>query len=543
MNYKFIKETKEYFPKNTFRHDTLGINIIVGRDVSDADAKEVIDKLIGITKIFKSKRIVFDISEAFNTLAIVASQEERNIMYPHGGNRWNGFYERSQDLIVIDVEKCKNTTSQNSGAYDYLDYILVHEIAHAIHLKYISQDSKDQYDDITKIFLNQIRLRERIIKKVNNFNIGILAVALGSDEQVNNFTRRNKVNKDFYQKAKNVYKSFKPAKIAESLILTHLVYDLKIKELKDEYFEESSFWQFNEQMIPLNTNYFLNKMKIRFSHLIYKAESTIDELYKLFDNLYNCKAYQTQFNSLNSLRNILDNIRTYYLQGDEESKKKAEALFQDEGESVEDYFFDIPDVDMDDIYSSIFYIKETKEFSELALYFENLNKKEKFDDVDFQYNAREVIEEMDQKEVNEFIINKELEDLSKKERDSLNIENILPKNLLALYKEKYQINEKQYRQSSRDSDKFKDLKISTFAIRDLMPTIYGLTNKEEDFAENFSLFILNPSALEQWNINRLIKLMTQTRAQGRTIMQAHKNIFLNKYISLIIENIMLKGRE
>ena len=197
---------------------------------------------------------------------------------------------------------------------------------------------------------------------------------------------------------------------------------------------------------------------------------------------------------------------------------------------------------MDYIFNSTNRIKNTKEFLELVLYFEDLSKKEKFDDVDFQYNIREVIEEMDQKEVNEFIINKELEDLSKKERDSLNIENILPKNLLALYKEKYQINEKQYRQSSRDSDKFKDLKISTFAIRDLMPTIYGLTNYKEDFAENFSLFILNPNALEQWNINRLIKLMTQTRAQGRTIMQAHKNIFLNKYISLIIENIMLKGK-
>ena len=543
MNYKFIKETKEYYPKDTFRHDTLGINIIVGRDVSDADAKEVIDKLIGIVKIFKSKRIVFDLSKAFNTLAIIASQEERNIMYPHGGNRWNGFYERSQDLIAIDVEKCKNITHQKTGGYDYIDYVLVHEIGHAIHLKYISQDSRDQYDNITAVFLNQIKLREKIIKKVNNFNIRVLEVALGSDKQIKNFTRTSKTNKDFYQKAKNIYKSFKPIKIVESLVLTHLVYDLKIEELEQEYFEESSFWQFNEQMIPLNTNYFLNKMKISFSQLIYKAESTRDELLKLFDNLYNCETYQTQFSSLANLRNILDNVRTHYLQGDEESKKKAESLFDYDGMSVEDYFFDMPDADTDDIFSSTFYIKKTKEFSELALYFENLSKKEKFDDIDFQINAREVIEEMDQKEVNEFIFNKEIEDLHKVDRDSLNIIKKLPENLLALYNEKYQLNKDQYRASQRDSDKFKDFKISTLAIRDLMPTVYGLTNSKEDFAENFSLFVLNPDALEQWNINRLIKLMTQTRAQGRTIMQAHKNIFLNKYISLIVENIVLKGKK
>ena len=109
--------------------------------------------------------------------------------------------------------------------------------------------------------------------------------------------------------------------------------------------------------------------------------------------------------------------------------------------------------------------------------------------------------------------------------------------LLTLYKERYQINKDHYRSSHIDSDKFKDLKISTLAIRDLMPTIYGLKNRDEDFAENFSLFILNPSALDQWNINRLIKLMTQTRVQGKTVMKSHKNIFLvKKYVELLIGN-------
>jgi len=528
-----------YKPKDTFRHDSLGINIIIGRDVSDLDAKEVIDKLIGITKIFKSKKIVFDIAEAFSTLVVVASKEERKILGSSLGS-WDGFYRRDKDLIAVDVEKCKNVTSQKPGAYDYLDYVLVHEIGHAVHLKYIDQGSKNQYDDITRIFLSQIKLREKIIKRVNNFNIGVLEIALGSNDQLNNFIRTSKINKDFYQKAKNTYKSFKPIKIVESLALTHLVYGLKIKELEQEYFEESSFWEFNEQMIPLNSNYFLNKMKTQFSHLIYKTESTRDELLKLFDNLYNCEAYQTQFNSLTNLRNILDNVRTHYLQGDKESKKKAESLFNGEydGASVEDYFFDIPDVDSDNIFSSIFYIKKTKEFSELALYFENLSKKEKFNDSDFQFNVREVIEEMDQKEVNEFIFNKEIEDLHKIDRDSLNITKKLPEHLLALYNEKYQTNKNQYRASQKDSDKFKDFKISTLAIRDLMPSVYGLKNTKEDFAENFSLFVLNPNALEQWNINRLINLMTRTRVQGRTVMQAHKNIFLvKKYVKMLVENI------
>ena len=64
------------------------------------------------------------------------------------------------------------------------------------------------------------------------------------------------------------------------------------------------------------------------------------------------------------------------------------------------------------------------------------------------------------------------------------------------------------------------------------------TKIDEDFAENFSLFVLNPDMLDQWNINRLINLMTRTRAAGKTVMQAHKKTVLNKYIKLIIETIL-----
>ena len=528
--------SSSYESKDTFRHDTLGINIIVGRDVKDTDAKEVIDKLVGITKIFKSKRIDFDISKAFSTLAIVASQEERKILSPFGSKSWDGFYRRSQDLIAIDVEKCRNVTSQNSGAYDYLDYVLVHEIGHAIHLKYIDQSSRNQYDNVTKIFLNQISLRERIIKRINSFNIGVLEVALGSDSQVKNFIKKNKTNQDFYEKVKSVYKNFKPVRSAETFVYTHLVYDLKLEDLEEEYFEESAFWEINEQMIPLNTNYFFNNMKTRFNHLLYKAENTKGKLIELFDNLFESSSYKKHYNSLENLRIILDNVRTYYLQDDEEAKKKAESLLWP-NYSVEDYFFNMPDEHTDEILGAGDEIKKTKEFKALVDYFVKLDKNEKFDNNEFYYHASEVLEEIDPKVVNEFIVDKELEDLSKTERDSLDIENILPKNLLVLYKEKYQINEKQYRTSASDSDKFKDLKVSTLAIRDLMPTVYGLKNHKEDFAENFALFVLNPDALAQWNINRLIKLMTQTRVQGKTVMKAHKNILLvKKYVTMLIEN-------
>jgi hypothetical protein len=110
---------------------------------------------------------------------------------------------------------------------------------------------------------------------------------------------------------------------------------------------------------------------------------------------------------------------------------------------------------------------------------------------------------------------------------------------LKLYREKYQEFEKLYNsRKSNDGELLKDLKLSTFALKDIMPSQYGLKNENEDFAENFTLFILNPDSLDQWNINRLINLMTRTRAAGKTVMQAHKNPILNKYVKLIIEKIL-----
>lgn len=528
----------DYKPKDTFVHDSLGITIIVGRDVDDSDAKLVIDKLIGITKIFKEKKISFSLSDAFSTLLIVASPEERRLASPNGSNRWAGFYRRPQDLITIDIKKCKSSSSFKTGQYDYTDFVLVHEIAHAIHLKYITQGSKDSYDKISSYFLNQIETRESIIDAVNSFDKDRLEINFSAESHIKNFINKSKSNRQFFEDLKNTYNNMKPLNEVRAIVLTHLVYGKPISELEDDYFEESTNWEYDEHFMPINQNYFFNKLKVSFNDLVYKFQKSKDQVFEMFNDLYNSQDYKIQFGAQEDFRDILKNIRLYYLEDDEDAKEKAENLFLNEYSDVEEYFYKMPSDDYEEVLNSMFYIEKSEEFKKILQYFTNLYKKESFNINNFSYTIGDVIKELDQGLLNNYLVNKEI-DARVSNRDVLDVEKNLPESLLKLYREKYQEFEKlYYRHKSNDGELLKDLKLSTFALKDIMPSQYGLKNKNEDFAENFTLFILNPDILDQWNINRLINLMTRTRAAGKTVMQAHKNPILNRYVKLIIEKIL-----
>jgi len=68
-----------------------------------------------------------------------------------------------------------------------------------------------------------------------------------------------------------------------------------------------------------------------------------------------------------------------------------------------------------------------------------------------------------------------------------------------------------------------------------MPTEYATTNDNEDFAETFAMFILDNDSLSQHHKNRIINTLTKSRVQGKTVMNAHKDLSLFKdYIKLIL---------
>jgi len=89
-----------------------------------------------------------------------------------------------------------------------------------------------------------------------------------------------------------------------------------------------------------------------------------------------------------------------------------------------------------------------------------------------------------------------------------------------------------------ESDKITSLsKIESMisAIMKHMPSEYGSTDEREFFAECFRQFILHPDQLSLANRNMIINSLTKSRAQGKTVMNAHKDLTLIKrYVSLTL---------
>ena len=68
-----------------------------------------------------------------------------------------------------------------------------------------------------------------------------------------------------------------------------------------------------------------------------------------------------------------------------------------------------------------------------------------------------------------------------------------------------------------------------------MPSEYGSYDAREFFAECFRQFILYPDQLSLANRNYVINALTTSRAQGKTVMNAHKDLSLFRdYIKLIL---------
>lgn len=536
MKINLLKE-QNYQPKDVFKHDVLGIIIVVGRDVEYEDAKTVVDKLLGIKRIFEEKRINLSLSDAFTTLVIVASDEERKLI--SRSSTWAGLYSRAKDRITIDVEVCKNSSSEKSGRYDYIDYVLVHEIGHAIHLKYIDYSSKSSYDKIGLFFLNYISVLKSIVKKIEKSQKEVKGIFLDFKKLKDFMTNRK--NDGIKRHVEKQYNEKKSIKKIEALILTHLSYGMDYNYLEENY--PISNWDYEDRFFYLNEDYFFNSMKISLSDMSYFENiKNGGKLSKLIDNLLDNQVYKENFESLSQLRkDIKDATMTLFV--GEEYDKFRDSLKKERLEYLEkfanDSMYGPSDQVKESLNRAVSNIKETKECKDIISYFENEGRDKTINADNLDSVAYDIADYIDKEELSDIIVNRTIEDEIKKEKQvnsnfTLEVENLLPEKLKLLYKEKYD-NHKE--ENSLEDNAYDNIKSSIYALENIMPSEYGLTDIKEDFAENFSLFILNPDMLDKWNINRLVRLMTMSRAQGKTVMSAGKDISLvKKYIKLMLEN-------
>lgn len=536
MKTNLLKE-QNYQPKDVFKHDILGIRIIVGRDVNDKDAKTVVDKLLGIKRIFEEKRISLKLSDAFTTLIIVASDEERKLI--SRSNTWAGLYSRGRDSITIDVEVCKNSSSEKSGGYDYIDYVLVHEIGHAIHLKYIDYSSKSSYDKIGLFFLNYISVLKTIVKKIEKSQKESKGMFLDF-EKFKNFML-NRENQAIKRHIENQYAEKKSSNKIDAIILTHLSYDMDYNYLEENY--PVGNWDYQDRFFYLNEDYFFNNMKISLSDIVfYESKKRDNKLSSLIESLLNNQVYKENFNSLGKLRKDIKDATMTLFEGEKydkfrDSLKKERLEYLEK--FVDDSMYGPSDEVKEILNTTMSNIKETKEYKDIVTYFQNEGSDKTIDSDNVGDVAYDIADYINKEELTDIIVNRTIEDEIKKEKEvnskfTLEVERLLPENLKLLYKEKY---DKHKEENSLEDSIYDNIKSSIYALENIMPTEYGLTNIKEDFAENFSLFILNPDMLDQWNINRLIRLMTMSRAQGKTVMKAGKDISLvKKYIKLMLES-------
>jgi hypothetical protein len=77
------------------------------------------------------------------------------------------------------------------------------------------------------------------------------------------------------------------------------------------------------------------------------------------------------------------------------------------------------------------------------------------------------------------------------------------------------------------------------ALMGFMPSEEGVLNEYEFFAECFRKFILREEGLTKNNINMIINAFAMSRAEGKELMQAHKDVrVLKNYLKVVVENIL-----
>lgn len=128
-------------------------------EASDSDfnlTKALIDCLRNVEIKFRQNRINVPISNLFNNLVIIKGAKERSSIdkfYKSGTSNWRAFFETETETIVFDLQHFKNE--------EMLIKTLVHEIGHAIHVKFVSKDSGEYISTVGKQYSDIIvRLKE-----------------------------------------------------------------------------------------------------------------------------------------------------------------------------------------------------------------------------------------------------------------------------------------------------------------------------------------------------------------------------------------------
>ena len=164
------------------KENYLGIDVYVSKGAA-ADyekTRELVQALYRVKEVFRKFRITLPISDLFKSLIVVKGKERDyiNKKYNVNAGSWRAFYTKQLDMIVFDLNHFK--------APNQLINTLVHEIGHAIHTKFIDEDSREYAIKIGVEFssiMRKLRMAKReVLETSGNASMQEMIKAEAEDE-------------------------------------------------------------------------------------------------------------------------------------------------------------------------------------------------------------------------------------------------------------------------------------------------------------------------------------------------------------------------
>lgn len=150
MNPEFGSNDKEKLKKEKLMRSCIDCIRSLDTLISKKRIKPKIDELF--------KNILFVKGSSKNNIEVKAAIDNYNPMNK-SLNKWKAIYIQFDDLIIVDVDAFIKKDILNSHS---LVNSLVHEVGHAVHLKYITKGSKGYYDFVSRKFIDLLNELKRI---------------------------------------------------------------------------------------------------------------------------------------------------------------------------------------------------------------------------------------------------------------------------------------------------------------------------------------------------------------------------------------------
>jgi|11_taG_2_1085331.scaffolds.fasta_scaffold00878_5 hypothetical protein len=130
-----------------------GIRVYISEN-SDKDfylTKSLINNLKNVEIKFRQNRINTPVADLFKHLVIIKGSKERSSIdkiHKSGAANWRAFFNPDTETIAFDLQHFKNEEA--------LINTLVHEIGHAIHVKFVTPDASKYISVVGKQYVNVI---------------------------------------------------------------------------------------------------------------------------------------------------------------------------------------------------------------------------------------------------------------------------------------------------------------------------------------------------------------------------------------------------